>query len=99
MPPSAGACQTTEAAEKPDWGRAGDRSSIITAITWREAMFGGTRTPVSGAGTRFGVGATIGAGEAGEPGGPLAGAEGAGATDGAAEGPTDGGAEGDAAPE
>src|SRR6476619_5702845 len=62
MPPSAGACQTTDAALNPDCGRAGPRSSIITAIGWRAATAGGTRTPVSGAGTRTGVGTGVGAG-------------------------------------
>src|SRR5262245_33784377 len=51
MPPSAGACQTTSALFSPDCGRAGPRSSIITAIACRFAIFSGTRLPVSGAGT------------------------------------------------
>ena len=62
MPPSAGACQTIEAALKPDCGRAGDRSSIITAIGWRRAAAGDTGSPVSGAGTVTGVGTGVGVG-------------------------------------
>src|SRR4029079_19631137 len=62
MPPSAGACQTTDAALNPDCGRAGPRSSIMTAIGWRAATSGGTRTPVSGAGTGVGVGTGGGVG-------------------------------------
>src|SRR3982750_502557 len=56
MPPSAGACQTTDADVKPDCGRAALRSSIITAIGRWAAALGETRTPSSGAGTRTGVG-------------------------------------------
>src|SRR5262245_25200176 len=63
MPPSAGACQTTSAWDRPDWGRAARRSSIITAIGWRRAMAGATSWPVSGAGTRVGVGTGVGLGE------------------------------------
>src|SRR5258707_1103372 len=62
MPPSAGACQTIDAALNPDCGRAGDRSSIITAIGWRAAAAGLTRRPVSGSGTRTGVGFGSGVG-------------------------------------
>src|SRR3954463_14511178 len=64
MPPSAGACQTTEASLNPDCGRAGERSSIITAIGWSFAAAGLTRTPSSGAATRTGVGSGVGLGEA-----------------------------------
>src|SRR3954452_5350668 len=60
MPPSAGACQTTLACDSPDWGRAAHRSSIITAMTWRDAMAGLTGMPVSGAATRTGVGTGVG---------------------------------------
>src|SRR5437773_1967915 len=62
MPPSAGACQTTDAWLKPDWGRAGERSSIMTAMTWRSATLRVTGIPVSGAGTRVGVGIGVGVG-------------------------------------
>src|SRR5438034_10169029 len=62
MPPSAGACQTTDAELKPDCGRAGPRSSIITAIGRWAAIAGGTMRPSSGAGTRTGVGAGVGLG-------------------------------------
>src|SRR3954469_21584758 len=62
MPPSAGACQTTDAALKPDCGRAGDRSSTITAIGWRFAAVGLTSRPVSGAATRVGPGVAVGSG-------------------------------------
>ncbi len=62
MPPSAGACQTTDADVNPLCGRASGWSSTITAITWRAASGGATRTPVSGAGTRTGVGAGVGDG-------------------------------------
>ncbi len=62
MPPSAGACQTTLAADSPDWGRASNWSSIITAITRRCATAGFTGTPVSGSGTRTGVGTGVGVG-------------------------------------
>ena len=40
-----------EASLRPDWGRAGPRSSIITAIGWRAAAAGVTSSPVRGAGT------------------------------------------------
>src|SRR4051812_16340874 len=62
MPPSAGACQTTDAALKPDCGRALIWSSIITAIGWRLAISGATRRPVNGAWTRTGVGTGVGVG-------------------------------------
>ena len=62
MPPSAGACQMTDAALNPDCGRAADRSSIMTAIGWRRAWAGVTMRPVSGAATRIGVGAGVGVG-------------------------------------
>src|SRR5262245_9644209 len=62
MPPSAGACQTTDAALNPDWGRAGPRSSTMTATGWRAATSGGTRTPVGGARTGCGVGTGVGVG-------------------------------------
>src|SRR5437879_11177975 len=89
MPPSAGACQTTDAALNPDCGRAGDRSSIITAIGWRRATCGVTSRPVSGSRTRAtdGVGVRVGAREplgpaeglvAGTADGPMAGVEGCG---------------------
>src|SRR5690349_11346066 len=60
MPPSAGACQTTSACDSPDCGRAGRRSSIITAIGCRRAIAGSTRSPVSGAATVTGVGTAVG---------------------------------------
>src|SRR5690242_4366116 len=87
MPPSAGACQTIAAFVKPDWGRAGERSSTITAIGWRAAALGGTRRPVRGAGTRTGVGAGVGVGE----GDALGLSDGAGDSVGGAEGSADGG--------
>ena len=62
MPPSAGACQTTDAEARPDCGRAGRRSSIMTAIGWRAAIASVTMRPVSGAGTRTGVGSGVGVG-------------------------------------
>src|SRR5689334_14533071 len=62
MPPSAGACQTTLADVSPDCGRASNWSSTITAITCRFATSGVTRFPVSGAGTRLGVGWGVGSG-------------------------------------
>src|SRR6187551_2506255 len=62
MPPSAGACHTTEADARPDCGRAARRSSIMTAIGWRAATAGETICPVSGAGTRTGVGSGVGVG-------------------------------------
>ena len=65
MPPSAGACHTIEALLKPDWGRAADRSSIITAIGWRSAASGLTSRPVSAAGTRRGVAIGVGGGSVG----------------------------------
>src|SRR3954453_17753731 len=64
MPPSAGACQTTEAALKPDWGRASNWSSIMTATGWRLATSGVTSRPVSGAATSAGGGMGVGVGEA-----------------------------------
>src|SRR6266542_472685 len=60
MPPSAGACQTTDASENPDWGRAAERSSIITAMTCCLAAAGETRIPSRGAATRTGVGCGVG---------------------------------------
>src|SRR5687768_8017071 len=65
MPPSAGACQTTDAALKPDCGRASTWSSIIAAIGWRAATSGATGTPVRGAGTSTGVGTGVGGGTVG----------------------------------
>src|SRR6185503_1374522 len=62
MPPSAGACQTTDAALNPDCGRAGERSSIMTAIGCRAAAAGLTSPPVSGAGTSVGPGVGVGRG-------------------------------------
>src|SRR5436190_17832817 len=62
MPPSAGACHTTSACDNPDCGRAGRRSSIITAIGCRRAIAGATGSPVSGAGTVAGVGTGVGLG-------------------------------------
>ena len=62
MPPSAGACQTTDADDSPDCGRAALRSSIITAIGCWAATAGVTRRPVSGAGTRTGVGSGVAVG-------------------------------------
>jgi hypothetical protein len=56
MPPSAGAWKTIDAEPSPDWGRAGLRSSSITAIGWRAAAAGLTSSPVNGAGTRTGLG-------------------------------------------
>src|SRR5688572_6918797 len=64
MPPSAGACHTTSAELRPDCGRAANWSSIITATTWRLATSGFTSRPVSGAGTRLGVGFGVGLGGA-----------------------------------
>src|SRR5258706_7483038 len=72
IPPSAGACHTTDAELKPDCGRAGDKSSTITAIGCWAAAFGVTRTPSSGAGTRFGVGTGVGDGVALDEGAELA---------------------------
>src|SRR5437763_10867095 len=91
MPPSAGACHTTLAAERPDCGRASNWSSIWMARTCRFATFGETSIPVSGAATRTGVGAGVGVGSgvavgatvgAGDS---LAGVEGASDVVGAAE--------------
>jgi aldehyde:ferredoxin oxidoreductase len=48
-------CQTTDAALKPDWGRAAGASSIISAIGCWAATRGVTRRPVRGAGTSTGV--------------------------------------------
>ena len=62
MPASAGACHTTDAALKPDCGRASKWSSIITAIGWRAATSGETSRPVRGAGSRTGVGTGVGGG-------------------------------------
>src|SRR5688572_1052373 len=62
MPPSAGACHTTDASLNPDCGRAGPRSSTITAIGCCIAALGATSTPVSGAGTSVGVGSGVGEG-------------------------------------
>src|SRR6266496_2068826 len=64
MPPSAGACHTTDASLNPDCGRAADRSSIITAIGWSLALDGETSTPSSGAATSTGVATGVGLGEA-----------------------------------
>ena len=47
MPPSAGACQTTLAWLRPDWGRAPDWSSIITAMTGRRATASFARQAVA----------------------------------------------------
>src|SRR5438876_8064845 len=69
MPPSAGACQTTEASVKPDCGRAGDRSSIMQAMGCRAAAAGETSTPSSGATTSTGPGLRLGDGTPGEPAG------------------------------
>src|SRR6185295_17585256 len=63
MPPSAGACHTTEASLKPDWGRASGWSSIITATTCRLATAGDTMRPVSGAATRAGAGVGVAVGD------------------------------------
>src|SRR5215213_8124458 len=65
MPPSAGACQTIEAALKPAWGRASAWSSTITAIARCRAASGVTRTPVRGAATRVDVGSGLGEGATG----------------------------------
>src|SRR6476469_6127580 len=62
MPPSAGACHTIEAALNPDCGRAGPRSSIITALGRRFAAASVTIRPVSGSATRTGVGSGVGVG-------------------------------------
>src|SRR5215211_4783219 len=51
-----------DAALSPDCGRAGARSSTITAITWRCATAGSTRRPVRGAGTSNAVGTGVGSG-------------------------------------
>src|SRR6478672_11030489 len=64
MPPSAGACQTTEADDRPDCGRAAPRSSIMTAIGCRLATAGERGRPVSAPGTGVGVGTGVGLGEA-----------------------------------
>src|SRR6185295_19695250 len=56
MPPSAGACHTTDAELKPDCSRAGERSSIITAITGSLARAGVVSSPSSGATALTGVG-------------------------------------------
>src|SRR5512143_3275764 len=60
MPPSAGACQTIDAALNPACGRASTWSSIITAIGCCRAADSETGSPVSGAGTRAGVGTGVG---------------------------------------
>src|SRR5689334_8994920 len=65
MPPSAGACHTIEALLKPDCGRAGERSSTMTAMTWRSAWSCVTGRPVSGAGTMLGGGGVEGGGAVG----------------------------------
>src|SRR4029079_10776826 len=62
MPPSAGACQTTEAALKPDCGRASGWASIMIAMARRAATFCGTSRPVSGAATGTGVGTGVAVG-------------------------------------
>src|SRR4051794_12975456 len=62
MPPSAGACQTIDAALNPDCGRASNWSSIITAIGWRIAAAGDTSRPVSGSATSTGLGVGLGVG-------------------------------------
>src|SRR5665811_2095754 len=62
MPPSAGACQTTDAWLNPDWGRPAAWSSTSTAIGCRAASAGARRRPVSGATARTGVGTGGGAG-------------------------------------
>src|ERR1700704_3951641 len=62
MPPSAGACQTTDALLNPDWGRASPWSSTMTAIGCWAACAGVTRTPSRGAATRVGVGRGVGVG-------------------------------------
>ena len=62
MPPSAGACHTIEADCRPDCGRAGDRSSIITAIGWRCEAFSLIIRPVSADGNSSGVGVGVGLG-------------------------------------
>src|SRR6185295_3088057 len=56
MPPSAGACHTTDAELNPDCWRAGERSSIITAITGSLARAGVVSSPSSGATALTGVG-------------------------------------------
>ncbi len=63
MPPSAGAWKTIEAELSPDCGRAGLRSSIITAIGWRTAAAGLTSSPVSADGTSTGLGLGLGLGD------------------------------------
>src|SRR5689334_3503955 len=62
MPPSAGACHTTDASLKPDCGRASGWSSIITATTCRLATAGDTGRPVRGAGTSAGAGVGVAVG-------------------------------------
>src|SRR5438552_18437924 len=88
MPPSAGACQTIDAALNPDCGRAGERSWSITAIGWRAAAVGVTRRPVSGSATRTGPALGVGVGVGGADGtiDELASVDGAGLTSGAADG-------------
>src|SRR3954447_21017716 len=64
MPPSAGACHTTDASLRPDWGRATRRSSSMTAIGRRSATPWLTGRPVSGEGTfaALGCGVAVGTG-------------------------------------
>src|SRR5471032_1523422 len=63
MPPSAGAWKTIDAELRPDCGRAGPRSSIITAIGWRAAAAGLTSSPVSADATSTGLGLGLGLGD------------------------------------
>ena len=83
MPPSAGACHTIDASLKPDCGRAGPRSSIITAIGWSAAAAGLTNLPVSGSETRAGAGTGVGEGTGVGDGGVV------GEAVGVADGPTE----------
>src|SRR3954451_1987107 len=61
MPPSAGACHTTDASLRPDWGRATRRSSSMTAIGRRSA----TPWLTGRAGSGEGAFAALGCGVAG----------------------------------
>src|SRR5690349_12839352 len=62
MPPSAGACHTTDASLKPDCGRASGWSSIMTATTCRLATAGDRGRPGRGAGTSAGAGVGVAVG-------------------------------------
>src|SRR5215208_1279056 len=93
MPPSAGACHTIDAEPKPDCGRAGERSSIMTAIGCRRAASGVTSRPVNGAGTSFGDGVGVADGAGVGTTLAVASGEASGDAEGDADGSLDGGAE------